>query len=372
MRTVIDVRTINDHFPGIGRYAYQLVCALARQDHRDELVLLSNPENSGSRFSIAALASAPNLKIIHTTARPFTVREQLRLPGELRRINPGTTHFPYMVMPYAAPRPIVLTIHDIIPVRLPHFFPIRQRAMYRISLLLALRSAAVVICDSEATRSDLKSSFRMDLSRLSVIHAGVAESFRPCPGKELDRVQAGYGLPPEYLLYVGSNKPHKNLPALIDALSILPNAPPLVIAGETDPRYSETHRRIDRSGLSNRVRFLGAVKEEDLPGLYSGARAFVFPSLYEGFGLPPLEAMACGVPVACSGIPCLREIAGDAALFFNPKDRDSMAAAIERILTDQPLRADLQNRGLRRASEMSWDATAKQALQVYQAAYSGR
>jgi alpha-1,3-rhamnosyl/mannosyltransferase len=168
-----------------------------------------------------------------------------------------------------------------------------------------------------------------------------------------------------YLLYVGSNKPHKNLPALVDAYARLPKAPLLVLAGGEDPRYREARGRVNSFGLAGRVRFLGAIPESDLPALYSGAQAFIFPSDYEGVGFPPLEAMACGVPVACSDIPALRETVGDGALLFNSKDPAAIAAAIQRILTDPDLRTDLRGRGLRRAGELPWHRAAQQTLEIY-------
>lgn len=369
MRTVIDIRTVNNHFPGIGRYTYQLVRALAQMEDRDELVLLST-RNSNERFNISALASNPNIRIVSTAAPPFSLREQLLLPAELRKLNPALTHFPYMVLPYLAPRPVILTIHDTIPLKLPQFFSLRKRVLYRASLWLALRAAAGVICVSEAARVDLTAAFHLDPSRITVIHEGVGDFFYPRSRNELDFVRIIHRLPDQYLLYVGNNKPHRNLPALIEACSRLNMAPPLVIAGFEDPRYKEAQKNVERLGMKDRVRFLGAVEEEQLPALYSGARAFVFPSLREGFGLPPLESMACGVPVACSKIPSLQETIGDAALFFDPQDPDSIAYVIERILNDEPLHADLRTRGLQRAAELSWGAAAQRTLQAYKAALS--
>jgi glycosyltransferase involved in cell wall biosynthesis len=365
MRIVLDVRTIDDHFPGIGRYAFQLTRALAREKDRGELVLLSNAGLANTRFDLAALASEPDVRVIPTSVRPFTAMEQLRLPGALRKFGPTVTHFPYMVLPYAAPRPVVLTIHDVIPLRLPHFFSFRQRLLYRTSLSLALRAATVVICVSEATCSDLKSIYQIDASRFVVIREGVGEGFHPCSREETDRMRKVRALPERYILYAGSNKPHKNLPVLMQAYARLRTAPPLVVAGSVDPRFDAERREAERLRLGARVRFLGAVKEDELPALYSGAEAFVFPSLYEGFGLPPLEAMACGAPVACSDIPSLREIAGNAALFFDPRDCESLAFALESLLTDKTLREDLRIRGRQRASKMTWDITAKKTLEVY-------
>jgi glycosyltransferase involved in cell wall biosynthesis len=365
MRAVLDIRTISDHFPGIGRYAYHLAQHLVRRRGPEQLLLISNPRSLNTRFKVSELSEGENARILYTEARPFTIREQLCLPGELRKLSPQVTHFPYLVLPYAAPRPLILTVHDIIPVRFPQYFTACQRIRYRICLLLAVRSAAWVICASEATQSDLKAAFRIDSNRISVIQEGVAESFRPPAKNEWMRAKTSYGLPEQYLLFLGSNKPHKNLPALIDAYARLSKAPSLVVAGMEDPRYPEARRRADLLNLGSRVRFIGSVRETDLPALYGGAQAFVFPSIYEGFGLPPLEAMACGTPVACSNIPSLCEAVGDAALLFDPKDPASIALALERVSEDEAMRSELQSRGYRRAAEASWNQAAQKTIDLY-------
>ncbi len=368
MQTIIDIRTASDHFPGIGRYTYHLVHELARSKDREQLLLISNPQLTNTRFDIGTLAAESRVRLVITDARPFTAQEQLHLPGELRKLSPDVIHFPYLIMPFASPRPVVLTIHDIIPIRFPQYFTIRQRILYRLSLFLALRSASCIICVSEAARSDLKSASRVDPERLFVVHEGISEQFRPRSGGEVQRITATYGLPENYLLYVGSNKPHKNVSLLIDAYAHLRHAPPLILAGIEDPRYEEVRSRIDVLHLKDRVRIAGSIAEDDLPALYSGASAFVFPSTYEGFGLPPLEAMACGVPVACSNIPSLVEVAGDAALFFTPKEPASITAALERILHDEKLRVHLQDRGFHRSAELSWSVAAQKTRFLYRRA----
>jgi alpha-1,3-rhamnosyl/mannosyltransferase len=230
---------------------------------------------------------------------------------------------------------------------------------------MALHAAAIVICISEATRSDLESRLHVTPSRLVVIREGAGESFRPSRNEEVHRLLDKYQIPDPYLLYVGSNKPHKNLPVLIESFAQLRTPISLVLAGNMDPRFDLAQRKIEEIGIGSRIRFLGAVKEDELPALYSGARAFVFPSLQEGFGLPPLEAIACGTPAVCSDIPSLRETMGSAALFFDPKDRESLASALNRIATDESLRADLQTRGLQRAAELNWNVAAKKTMEVY-------
>ena len=365
MEILIDVRSVNDQFPGVGRYVYHLVRELARIKERPPLLLLSNAVSADTRFDRQSLASKPGVRTVYTAARPFSAREQVFLPFELRSLSPALLHFPYLVLPFAAPGPKVLTLHDLIPVRLPRYFSLRQRILYRMSLFLALHTARAVICVSEATRRDLISLFKLDTSKISVIHEGVAESFRPRGEDEIRSVRSAYGLPEEYLLYVGSNKPHKNLPLLMDACARLRGAPPLVLAGVEDARYRQARDRAAALQLKGRIRFEGRIRESDLPALYSGARGFVFPSLYEGFGLPPLEAMACGAPVACSDIPSLRETVGDAALLFDPNDPASIAEAIERLLGDKDTRATLKARGFQRASELNWTLAAQKTLEVY-------
>jgi alpha-1,3-rhamnosyl/mannosyltransferase len=365
MRIVIDARTVSDHFPGIGRYTFDLIRALARQLDGDELILLFNPALPNTRFDIQSLASGSNVRLANTSARPFSLREQVHLPGMLKRLAPDITHFPYPVMPYAAQGRIAVSIYDAIPIRLPQYFSLRNRILYQVTIRLAMRSASRILCPSQATISDLISAFHLDASRLAIVPGGVSESFHPLAPGESEPIRTAYSLPEPYVLYVGSNKPHKNLPALIRAYSHLPKAPVLVVAGEEDPRYTEARSLAESLALTARIRFLGSIPEKALPSLYSGAMVFVFPSKYEGFGLPPVEAMACGVPVACSDIPCLNETVRDAALLFDPGHPESIAAALERIVNDGELRNDLRMRGLRRAAELSWDAAARQALKIY-------
>lgn len=367
---VLDARTVADHFPGIGRYTRELACALARQAEHGRLVLLLNPGQRDSRFDVPSLSAETGVRVFFTRWRPFSSGEQLMLPRTLRRLAPVATHFPYLVMPYRAPSPKVLTLHDVIPERLPSFFSLRSRILYKTSLRLALRSADIIVCLSEATREDLKQVAGIDASAVRVVPAGVSDRFSPRAAEAVVRIKAAYSLPSEYLLYVGSDKPHKNIPKLVDAMAFMPNSPQLVIAGSSG-QYDEARSRARERSVEEKIRFLGPVNEEDLPALYCGAKVFVFPSLYEGFGLPPLEAMACGTPVAASGIPCLREVLGSDALYFDPGKAESIAAAIEQILDSRQLSMDLAERGAKRAASMTWDAAAQRMLEVYSLAAAG-
>jgi len=194
--------------------------------------------------------------------------------------------------------------------------------------------------------------------------------FKPADPSASDELRHRLGLPDHYALYVGINKPHKNLPRLVEAFARITHHVSrftLVIAGHEDPRYPQARERAAALGLDS-VMFLGAVAEEDLPALYSGADLFVFPSLYEGFGLPVIEAMACGTPVACSNVSSLPEVAGDAALLFDPHTPESIAAAICQTLQNAELRERLRRRGLEQAGHFSWEHAARLTLEAYRQA----
>jgi alpha-1,3-rhamnosyl/mannosyltransferase len=277
-------------------------------------------------------------------------------------------------MPYRVGRPTVLTVHDLIPLLFPRQSTWQARLLFRWALSLALRASHRVIAVSESTARDLQQYFHTPSERVSVIPEAPDPTFYPRPPAEVAAVRRKYGLPAPFVLYVGSNKPHKNLPRLIEAWSLLtPHVShftfhasrfTLVIAGVWDPRYPEPRLLAERLGLQN-VRWLGPVPEADLPALYSAATLFVFPSLYEGFGLPVLEAMACGVPVICSNTSSLPEVAGDAALLVDPTDVRALAAAITDLLEDESRREEMRERGLQQAARFSWERTAAMTLEMY-------
>ena len=369
---IFDARTAIDQFPGIGRYVRSLTSALMAQLRADEqLTLLTNPAGIATwdaRHSDTGDARPP--REVAVSSAPFSIKQQLRIPLLLKRLQAGEPtlyHSPYYVMPYRTGLPTVLTFYDIIPLRYPQSVPLKGRLFYRLATTLALRAASRVVAISEAARSDLTRSFRIPLSRVSVTPLAAGSHFRPQSNAEVDRTRDKYGLPARFILYVGINKPHKNLPALIDAYAQLSahNAPPLVIAGPWDERYPQPRQRSEHHQLGNAVRFLGPVNEADLPALYSAATIFVFPSLYEGFGLPVLEAMACGTPVACSNAVSLTELTGGAARLFNPHSMAEIKDAIADLLEDGPQRVRRSEQGLARASRFNWQATAAATLQCY-------
>jgi alpha-1,3-rhamnosyl/mannosyltransferase len=369
----IDGRYIQDHFPGIGRYTYNLTRALAQVAPDEVFVILHNPALLNTRYDLASLARFPNIELVRINVPTFSWTEQLRLPLVIGHLSLDICHSPYYIKPYWLPCPSVVTIYDLISKLFPQYLPSPwARLIFEFATRLALWSAHRVITTSQAARNDLIALYHVAPEKIAVTPMAADERFRPLNKREIEPARHKYGLPEQYVLYLGINKPHKNLVRLIEAWSLVIghwdlglDRWPLVIAGHWDPRYPQARRKAAALGLEDSVIFLGDVAEADLPALYSGAELFVFPSIYEGFGLPPLEAMACGVPVLCSKTSSLPEIMGEAALTFDPLDVAEMAAKIGEALRDGALREEMREKGLRQAAKFSWERTAQETLEVY-------
>jgi alpha-1,3-rhamnosyl/mannosyltransferase len=362
LRIALDLRTVTPRFPGIGRYAASLAAALGAS--RDlELTLVCPP-------SAAPLPELPRAHRVVCTASPLSIRQQWVVPRLLRRAGVQAYHSPYYVMPYRPGVPAAVTCHDLIPRLHPEYFSAASRLTFRVAHGLALKTAAIVLAVSETTRADLIRLCRVDPARVVVTPHAAASPFRPPPAEAVAAVRGRYALDGPYALYVGTNKPHKNLGRLVRAwhLSGLGTGERrwrLMIAGPWDPRYPEAKRLVRALGLDGVVVFAGVVPEDDLPALYGGAALVVCPSLHEGFGLPVLEAMACGAPVACSRAGALLEVAGDAAVLFEPRDVGEIAEALRRVAGDRELGAELRQRGMARAARFDWRATAHQTVDAY-------
>ncbi len=396
MRIGIDGRYIQDHFPGIGRYTYSLIEALAQVASDDSFIVLHNPARRNTRYDVAALARHANVTLVPVDVPTFALAEQTRLPWVVRRLRLDVLHSPYYIKPYLLPCPSVVSLYDLIAARYPEYLPSSwARLVFAITTRLAITTARRLITLSAASRRDLVELYGVPPARVAVTPLAADEHFQPiAEATILEAVRRKYALPEHFVLYLGSNKPHKNLARLIQAWSLIlspqssaPNrqsaigaahGPPprgnrqLVIAGHWDPRYPQAQQRATELGLEESVRFLGDVSEADLPALYNLATIFAFPSLYEGFGLPPLEAMACGTPVVCANTSSLPEVVGEAALLFDPLDLQAMAATIAQALSDASLRAALGARGLARARLFSWERTARETLAVYREAMGNR
>jgi glycosyltransferase involved in cell wall biosynthesis len=293
----------------------------------------------------------------------------LRLSWEMARRPPDLLFVPAHVLPVIHPRRSVVTVHDLGYLYYPEAHRLLDRVYLDLSTRYNARAAAHLIADSSATKRDLIERYGTDSDRITVIYPGYdAANLQPVRDKEaIESIKAKYDIFSDYILFVGTLQPRKNLPRLIRAFS---NLQPLtsnlqlVIAGKKGWLYEGIFRQVEELGLTGNVVFTGYVTQEDLPALLSGARLFVFPSLYEGFGLPVLEAMACGTPVVCSNAASLPEVAGGAALLVDPLDVEGLAAALERVLGDEELRARLTQRGFEQARRFSWEKCARETLKV--------
>jgi glycosyltransferase involved in cell wall biosynthesis len=364
MRIAIDARKLHDF--GIGTYIRNLVQALSTLDPSTEYVLFARP---GDLAELAATGA--NVRGVAETARPYSLGEQLRLPLAARRARVDLFHAPHYVLPPLVPGRAVVTIHDCIHLRFPQYLPSRAAWLYaHMMIRVAARRATRILTVSEASKRDILHYTGVRDEKVVVVHNGIDARFTAAPDEEaLDRVRLRFDLSHPFVLYVGNVKPHKNLERLIDAFALARAGAPddlkLVVIGDEISKYPGLRQSVHRHRLDKHVRFFGFQPAATLVAFYRLARAFVFPSLYEGFGLPPLEAMANQTPVVTSNVSSLPEVVGDAALLVDPYDSQSIAEGIRRAVTDEPLRRELIARGQRRVQAFSWQEAATRTLQVY-------
>jgi glycosyltransferase involved in cell wall biosynthesis len=364
VRIAIDARKLRDY--GIGTYVRNLLRHLARIDTTTEYVLLCRPIDAD-----LARQLGENFRAVPERAAPYTIREQLTVPLDLRHEHVDLFHAPHYVLPPLTPCKSVVTIHDCIHLRFPQYLPNRLAYAYaRSSLWIATHRASRVLTVSEASKRDILRYFRVPESKIDVIYNAIDEQFgEALPQEEIDRVRERYQLYDPFVLYAGNIKPHKNIERLIEAVHLLRKSGleqvRLLIIGDEISKYPTLRRAVHRYKLHHHVRFLGFVPDKTLASLYRLAAVFVFPSLYEGFGLPPLEAMASGTPVVTSNQSSLPEVVGDAALLVDPYEPAAIFDAMRRVLTEPDLAASLRERGLARVRQFSWDRSVRRIRQIY-------
>ena len=369
MSIYVDVSAAVHHRAGLGRYADSLVRALHPQLEA-QLALFYNREIGVE--PLAGLEQLPS-RTVSLGYKPWRMLVWLGQLGNvsLNRLLPNAQlfHATEHLLPPLKDIPTVLTVHDLIFYHLPEHHKALNRWYLNATMPLYCRRADHIIAVSEATRQDLLNRYHIAPEKITVIYEAADPQFRPQTDQRITAVRQRYNLPERYLLYVGTIEPRKNLTRLLRAwerLYTAKQAPPLVIVGKRGWLASDFFAALETSPEHENVLLTGFVHDQDLPAVYAGATAFVFPSLYEGFGLPPVEAMACGAPVACANTSSLPEVVEDAALKFNPKNLEAMTDTLRRVLNDVDLQADLRTRGLRRAAEFSWARTAQQTLEVYE------
>ena len=387
LRVAIDVRRIGDF--GIGTHIRNLGHALDRLDRENHYLLVTNEPSAPA---LAALGE--NFERVHFNPPQHSLARRAAFAWFLRRLRADVYHVPLNTVPLAMPRPYIVTVHDMSSLIYPER---RARGMHLWRYERGLRRANRVIAVSEATRRDIEDVLGIPSDRIQVIYNAPDPAFRraerpaiACLGAdtetryppEMENTLNRYQINFPFLLYAGTIRPQKNIPRMIEAFSIvrqeLENNPiyhglKLIIIGDEISRAPEVRRAVIQSRVEHAVRFLGFVPLDTLRVFYQAASVFVFPSLYEGFGLPPLEAMACGTPVVSSALSSLPEVVGDAALIVNPENVFDIARGVREALLDQTLRDTLVERGFAQVRRFDWLRTARAVADAYrEAAAAGR
>jgi glycosyltransferase involved in cell wall biosynthesis len=364
----LDVSAAVHRRAGLGRYAESLTRALVAAE-ADRYAVFYNRERGIQ--PLAGLERLPS----HTVALGYKPWRMLVWIAHLARVGldrllPDAELFhatEHLLLPLRS-IPTVLTVHDLIFRHLPMHHKPLNRWYLNVTMPLYCRRATHVIAVSECTRRDLIAAYDLPEDKVTVVHEAAAPRFRLQPPEAVAAVRSRYGFPDRYLLFVGTIEPRKNLTCLLSAFEAVHAeglSDGLVIVGRRGWLYDDFFARLEQSPVRDAVLFPGYVPDEDLPAVYSGAQGLVFPSAYEGFGLPVLEAMACGTPVVASNVSSLPEIGGDAALYSDPVDVEGMTEAVRRLLCDAELREHLRARGLERAAEFSWERAAARTRAVY-------
>jgi glycosyltransferase involved in cell wall biosynthesis len=375
----IDVSAAVHRRAGLGRYAESLTRALLGHERggagsaggRQRYALFYNRERG-----IVPLSGLEHLPA-STVALGYKPWRMLVWLGQLARLGfdrllPQATLFhatEHLLLPLRSV-PAVLTVHDLIFRRMPEHHKPLNRAYLNLALPLYCRRATHIIAISECTRRDVMAAYDLPPEKVTVIYEAADPRFRPQTPDQVAAVRQQYGLPERYLLFVGTIEPRKNLTRLLHAFEALYRddlCDALVIVGKRGWLFGDFFAELERSPVRDAALLPGYVPDEVLPAIYAGARALAFPSLYEGFGLPALEAMACGTAVACSGTSSLPEVASDAALYFDPRSVGSIVETLRQPLGDADLRAELGRRGRDRAARFSWDRVALETKAVYDA-----
>jgi glycosyltransferase involved in cell wall biosynthesis len=373
VRIAIDAHSVGTKLGGNESYAVNLIEALAQIDSVNKYTIYVTTNEARARFT----DRWSNFKVRSTLPHTPLIRIPLTLSAELRKHPVDVLHVQFTAPPFC-PCPAVVSIHDLSFEHLPETFKRRSRTQLRLTVRHSARRASRILTLSEHTRRDIIQTYGIDAERVSTIPVAAAEHFGPIRDyRELQRVRHNYGIDGDYILSVGSIQPRKNLARLIRAYALLrgncsaDKLPKLVLVGKSAWLYDETLRTLDEAGVKDTVVLTGYVPERDLPALYSGALCFVYPSYFEGFGLPPLEAMKCGAPVIVGDRTSLPEVVGDAALAVDPFDIEAIAGAIMRLIDDPALRTELSVKGLQRSRMFSWLDTARKTLTVYEEVVSG-
>ena len=370
MHIAIDAHSVGTQLAGNETYAVNLIEALAQIDQVNQYTLYVTRDEAVARFA----DRWPNFQVKRTLPHTPLVRIPLTLLVELRRSPVDLLHVQYTAPPFAR-CPIVSTIHDLSFEHLPETFTRHSRAQLRLTVRRTARKAARILTLSEFSRRDIIETYAVNPDRVLVTPAAAPARFAPVENEtELKEIRERYRIKANYLLSLGSLQPRKNMARLIEAYASLQKLcsndqlPQLVFAGKPGWLDDEIYRAARRENRNESIKFVGYVPDKDLPALYSGAICFVYPSFFEGFGLPVLEAMQCGAPVIAGNRTSIPEVAGDAALLFDAFDSRALAEAISRMIDNSDFREEMRVKGLERARTFNWITTARLTLRAYEQA----
>lgn len=359
---------------GVSRYIAALLRELPALLDEDELVAFSGPltDEQRARYDAGIAWRATRLPTANPVARILWEQSAGQLAGPRERL--AVFHSPVNVAPVGSPTPLVTTVHDLAFERFPEQYPAAKQRYLRLMTRLSTRRAAKVIAVSRATGRDLVELYGVPQPKIEVIPNGIDEGFGRPPEAELAQFRAARQLPEDFFLFVGTLQPRKNLDTLLRAYALVAGQVswPLVVVGAAGWQYDPIFQLVRRLGIGERVRFAGYAPGDELACWYGSAAVFVLPARYEGFGLPVLEAMACGTPVITSNRSSLPEVAGEAALLVDPDRPQELAAALLKLAAQPELRQELAQRGLRQAAGFSWRRSAAATMQVYRQVGRGR
>lgn len=359
MNLIIDARMVSEQLHGIGRYTYELINKVKNIKNISLYILVNDVEKSSKIFG-----NSSNIRLIKMNSKFLSIGEFFELPKVINRFNKRETffHAPSFVSSPLIKCKSAMTIHDLNHIKLPQFYSKFHKYYYKFVVKTSANKASIIFTDSDFSKNEIVEWLECNENKVIDTKVGVDKKFSKCNNlKMLNNIRERYKLPQKFILYVGNLKPHKNVGNLFKAMSIVEDIK-LIINGKPN---EELNNIINEYNLQNKIQFIGYVHDDDLPILYSIAELFVFPSIYEGFGLPPLEAMASGCPVITSNVASLPEVVGDAAGYFNPYDFIEIGNKINKVINDDTLRQNMIKKGIVQAKQFTWENTIEMIIDKY-------
>lgn len=365
MRIAIDARMIrHGSMHGIARYVYQLLKGLSSRGLNHRIYVLINKDSP-----LEATDWGGQIDLVTVSSQWISFSEQKELPRILKELKIDLFHAPSFVAPIFVPCSMIMTIHDLNHMVLPQFYTLFHQLYYQLVVRRSIKKSRFVITVSKFSKKEIVRTLGLDPSKIFVTYNGVSEDYKPITDRfYLEYVRDIYGLPEKFILCVSNNKPHKNVHQLVRAYCYSNVEIPLVLACPTDANLIKI---AENYGKKHLLYFSKFIEEEHLPAVYSLTDLFVYPSTYEGFGLPPLEALACGTPVVVARSSSLPEVVGDNAIFANPFDYKAIADALESGVYDLSSREALRSKGLSHAQKFSWDQMIEKTIHVYEMCADG-